>query len=103
VVIPDVTATVHRDLIIAFAAQHRLPAVYYSRMFVAASGLMSYGNDLVDVFRQAAPYVDRILRGDKPADLPVHAATEFETSSTSKPRRRSASQCRPACLSRPTR
>jgi len=79
VVIPDVTATVHRDLIIAFAAQHRLPAVYYSRMFVAASGLMSYGNDLVDVFRQAAPYVDRILRGDKPADLPVHAATEFET------------------------
>jgi putative ABC transport system substrate-binding protein len=54
VLIPDVTATIHRDLIIALAARHRLPAVYYSRMFVAAGGLMSYGNDLVDVFRQAA-------------------------------------------------
>src|SRR5262249_56262334 len=79
VVIPDVAATVHRDLFIALAARHRLPAVYYSRIFVAAGGLMSYGNDFVDVFRQAAPYVDRILRGDKPADLPVQAATKFET------------------------
>jgi putative tryptophan/tyrosine transport system substrate-binding protein len=79
VLILDVAATVHRDLIIALAAQHRLPAVYYSRIFVAAGGLISYGNDLVDVFRQAASYVDRILRGDKPADLPVQAATRFET------------------------
>jgi putative ABC transport system substrate-binding protein len=79
VLIPDVTATVHRDLIIALAARHRIPAVYYSRIFVAAGGLMSYGNDFVDVFRQAASYVDRILRGDKPADLPVQAATKFET------------------------
>ena len=77
--IPDVSATVHRDLVIALAARHRLPAVYYSRMFAAAGGLMSYGNDLVDMFRQAASYVDRILRGDKPADLPVQAATKFET------------------------
>jgi putative tryptophan/tyrosine transport system substrate-binding protein len=79
VLIPDAAATVHRDLIIALAARHRLPAVYYSRMFAEAGGLMSYGNDLVDMFRQAASYVDRILRGDKPADLPVQAATKFET------------------------
>jgi putative tryptophan/tyrosine transport system substrate-binding protein len=79
VVLPDVTTAAHRDLIIALAARHRVPAVYYSRYFVAAGGLMSYGNDFVDVFRQAASYVDRILRGDKPADLPVQAATKFET------------------------
>jgi putative ABC transport system substrate-binding protein len=79
VLIPDVSATVHRDLVIALAARHRLPAVYYARMFAAAGGLMSYGSDLVDMFRQAASYVDRILRGDKPADLPVQAATKFET------------------------
>jgi putative tryptophan/tyrosine transport system substrate-binding protein len=79
VVLPDLTTAVHRDLIIALAAQHRVPAVYYSRYFVAAGGLMSYGIDFVDVFRQAASYVDRILGGDKPADLPVQAATKFET------------------------
>jgi ABC-type uncharacterized transport system substrate-binding protein len=79
VLIPDVTITTHRDLIIALAARHRTPAVYYSRAFVAAGGLMSYGNDFYDSFRQAASYVDRILRGDKPADLPVQAATKFET------------------------
>jgi len=79
VVIPDVAAVVHRDLIIALAARHRLPAVYFARYWVAAGGLMSYGNDFVDVFRQAASYVDRVLRGDKPADLPVQAATKFET------------------------
>jgi putative tryptophan/tyrosine transport system substrate-binding protein len=78
VLIPDVSATVHRDLVIALAARHRIPAVYYARMFAAAGGLMSYGSDLVDMFRQAASYVDRILRGDKPADLPVQAATKFE-------------------------
>jgi putative ABC transport system substrate-binding protein len=79
VLIPDVTILVHRDPIIAVAARHRIPAVYWSRVFVADGGLMSYGNDLVDAFRQAASYVDRILRGDKPADLPVQAATKFET------------------------
>src|SRR5262245_51041177 len=76
---PDNNANVHRDLIIALAARHRLPAVYWYRFFVVAGGLMSYGSDLVDQFRQAASYVDRILRGDKPADLPVQAATKFET------------------------
>ena len=79
VLIPDVSLTVHRDLVIALAARHRLPAVYFARYWVAAGGLMSYGNDFVDMFRQTASYVDRILRGDKPADLPVQAATKFET------------------------
>jgi putative ABC transport system substrate-binding protein len=76
---PDVSNIVHRDLIIALAARHRLPAVYPYRFYVAAGGLMSYGVDFVDMCRQAASYVDRILRGDKPADLPVQAATKFET------------------------
>jgi len=79
VLIPDISTAVHRNLIIALAARHRLPAVYWDRSLVAAGGLMSYGNDLVDSVRQAASYVDRILRGDKPADLPVQAATKFET------------------------
>jgi putative ABC transport system substrate-binding protein len=79
VFIPDVSTLLHRDLIIAVAARHRIPAVYYSRTLVADGGLMSYGNDLIDLFRQAASYVDRILRSDKPADLPVQAATKFET------------------------
>ena len=76
---PDLNTIVHRDLIIALAAQYSLPAVYPYRFFVAAGGLMSYGVDQVDANRQAASYVDRILRGDKPAELPVQAATKFET------------------------
>jgi putative tryptophan/tyrosine transport system substrate-binding protein len=77
---PDTTTLTHRDLVIARAARHRLPAVYPFRVFVTAGGLMSYGTDQVEIFRQAAAYVDRILRGDKPADLPVQAPTRFETS-----------------------
>ena len=65
--------------IIALAAQHRLPAVYFARLFVAAGGLMSYGTDVFDVFRQAAAYIDRILRGAAPGDLPVQAPTKYET------------------------
>ena len=76
---PDTTTVVNRDLIIALAARHRLPAVYAFRPFVAAGGLMSYGTDYVDLFRQAASYVDRILRGEKPADLPVQVPTKYET------------------------
>ncbi len=64
----------HRDLIVALAARHKLPSAYWERFFVAAGGLISYGPDLVDEFRQAAGYVDRILKGEKPADLPVQAA-----------------------------
>jgi putative ABC transport system substrate-binding protein len=76
---PDSTTILHRDLIIELAACHRLPAVYAANFFVAAGGLMSEGTDQVDMFRQAAAYVDRILRGDKPADLPVQAPTRYET------------------------
>jgi putative ABC transport system substrate-binding protein len=71
-------AIVHRDLIIALAARLRLPAVYYDRYFVAAGGLVSYGSNNVEQFRLAAAYVDRILKGEKPADLPVQAATKYE-------------------------
>jgi putative tryptophan/tyrosine transport system substrate-binding protein len=76
---PDVTNNIHRDLIIALAAKYSLPTVSFLRAFVAGGGLMSYGVDYVDMSRQAAAYVDRILRGDNPADLPVQAATKFET------------------------
>jgi len=72
-------AQLHRDLIITLAARHKLPAVYFERFFVAAGGLISYGPDLVDQFRQAAGYVNRVLRGEKPADLPVQAPTRYET------------------------
>ena len=68
----------HRDLIIALAARHRLPAVYIERFFVTAGGLISYGPDFVDQFRRAAGYVDRVLKGEKPADLPVQAPTKYE-------------------------
>jgi ABC-type uncharacterized transport system substrate-binding protein len=67
-------AVVHRDLIIPLAAQHKLPAVYYERNFVAGGGLISYGPDYLEQYRRAAGYVDRILKGEKPADLPVRRA-----------------------------
>ena len=70
--------TTHRKLIIKLAAQHRLPAVYPLHIFAADGGLISYGPDVVDAFRQAASYVDRILKGEKPANLPVQAPTKFE-------------------------
>jgi ABC-type uncharacterized transport system substrate-binding protein len=76
---PDVTTTTHRDLIIALAARHYLPAVYSIRVSVTSGGLMSYGVDFANEWRQAASYVDRILRGDNPGDLPVQASTRFET------------------------
>jgi putative ABC transport system substrate-binding protein len=78
-VLPDSTTTVNRDLIIALAARHRLPAVYNGRLFVAAGGLMSYGFIYRDQYRQAASYVDRILRGAKASDLPVQTPTKYET------------------------
>lgn len=71
-------AAQHRDLIIALAARNNLPAIYYDRQFVAAGGLMSYGADQVDQFRRAAGYVDRILKGAKPSDLPVQAPTKYD-------------------------
>jgi ABC-type uncharacterized transport system substrate-binding protein len=71
-------AVLRRDLIIALAARYRVPAVYYDRYFVEAGGLISYGSDIVEQFRLAAAYVDRILKGEKPADLPVQTATKYE-------------------------
>jgi putative tryptophan/tyrosine transport system substrate-binding protein len=78
IVVVSSWATVHRDLIIALAARHRLPAIYPYRYFVTGGGLVSYGADLVDQYRRAAGYVDRILKGEKPADLPVQAPTKYE-------------------------
>jgi putative ABC transport system substrate-binding protein len=71
-------AVQHQDLIVTLAARHKLPAVYWTRFFVAAGGLISYGPDQIDQFRRAAAYVDRILKGEKPADLPVQAPTKYE-------------------------
>jgi putative ABC transport system substrate-binding protein len=76
---PETFITAHRDLVIALAAKHRLPAVYAWRYFVTDGGLMSYGIDLVDVYQQSASYIDRILRGANPADLPVQTPTKYET------------------------
>jgi putative tryptophan/tyrosine transport system substrate-binding protein len=78
IVMPDIFIVAHRQEIIALAAQYRLPAVYAYRLFPASGGLISYGTDLVDVFRRAASYVDRILRGEKPADLPVQMPAKYE-------------------------
>ena len=75
---PGGLAFIHRDLIVTLAARHKLPAVYFSRPFVVAGGLASYGPDNVDQYRRAAGYVDRILKGEKPADLPVQAPTKYE-------------------------
>ena len=69
---------VHRDLIITLAARHKLPAVYFLRTFVTGGGLISYGPNSIDPYRRAAGYVDRILKGEKPADLPVQAPTKYE-------------------------
>jgi len=71
-------ATLHRHLIVKLAARHKLPAIYYERFFVGEGGLISYGPDIVDQFRRAPIYVDRILKGEKPADLPVQAPTKYE-------------------------
>jgi len=71
-------AQLHHDLIVTLAARYKLPAIYFERFFVADGGLISYGADFLDQFRRAAGYVDRILRGEKPADLPVQAPTKYE-------------------------
>ena len=78
IVTASALAHVHRDLIVTLVARHKLPAVYFERFFVAAGGLVSYGTNYIDQYRQAASYVDRILKGEKPADLPVQAPTKFE-------------------------
>src|SRR5262249_60913355 len=76
---PDITTITHRGLVISLAAKHRLPAVYPFRLFVKAGGLISYGTDQIDMFGHTTSYVDRILRGAKPAELPVQTPTKYET------------------------
>ena len=71
-------AVVHRELIIALAARHKLPAVYWQRFFVADGGLISYGDDVTEHYRLAAVYIDRILKGERPGDLPVQLSTKLE-------------------------
>ena len=78
VITPHASSIIHRDLIVQLAARHKLPAIYFERNFASAGGLVSYGPDFVDQFRRAAGYVDRILKGEKPADLPVQAPTKNE-------------------------
>jgi putative ABC transport system substrate-binding protein len=77
-VLPDISMTNHREVIIALAARHGVPAVYPFRYFAASGGLMSYGTDVAEVFRRAAIYVDRILKGTSAGDLPVQAPTKYE-------------------------
>ena len=101
-VLPDVSTTNHRDLIIALAARHRLPAVYPYRHFAASGGLMSYGSDLADVYRRAASYVDRILKGAVPGDLPVQAPVQVRARHQPQDRQRTGPH-RAAVVARPRR
>jgi ABC-type uncharacterized transport system substrate-binding protein len=78
IVVPGGSASFHRGLIVALAARHRLPAVYPGRHYVSSGGLISYEPDYIDQYQRAAQYVDRILKGEKPGDLPVQAPTKYE-------------------------
>ena len=93
-------AAVHRKLIIALAARHRLPAIYPARYFATSGGLLSYGPDLTDQFRVAAGYVDRILKGEKPSDLPVQAPTKYELVINLKPAKALGLDVPPSLLAR---
>ena len=95
-------AIVHRDLIITLAARHRLPAVYPYRFFVADGGLISYGSEIIDQYRLAAGYVDRILKGEKPADLPVQAPTKYEIAINLKTSKALGLEVPPTVLARAT-
>ena len=97
------SARLHRDLIITLAVRHKLPAVYTERSFVAAGGLISYGSDYIDHYRQAAGYVDRILKGEKPADLPVQAPTKYDLAINLKTAKALGLTCLTLCSPAPTR
>jgi putative ABC transport system substrate-binding protein len=103
IVPPEAFTITHHKLITASTARYRLPAIYAYRSFVGEGGLMSYGPDPYDIFRRSASYIDRILRGEKPSELPVQQPTKFEFSVNLKRRRRSAWKCRPTCSPSPTR
>jgi putative ABC transport system substrate-binding protein len=100
IVTANARTLLHRELLIALAARHRLPAVYPLRFFVTEGGLMSYGVDANDQFRLAAGYVDRILKGEKPADLPVQAPTKYETAINLKTAKALGLDVPPALLTR---
>jgi putative ABC transport system substrate-binding protein len=91
------------EFLLVMAQAARLPTMYAFRDYVEAGGLMSYGPNYTDLFRRAADFVDKILRGAKPGDLPVEQPTKFELVITSRPPRRSASNCRLRCSPAPTR
>jgi putative ABC transport system substrate-binding protein len=78
IVVVSAASLTHRELIVTLAARHRLPTVYFNRVFVTAGGLISYGANVIEQYRRAAGYVDRILKGEKPADLPVQAPTKYD-------------------------
>jgi putative ABC transport system substrate-binding protein len=103
IVTPSALANRHRELIATLAIRHRLPTVCGAPQYAAAGCLTSYGPDLIDQFRQAAGYVDRILKGEQPADLPVQAPTKYELITNSRPRKRLASTCPRRCSRAPTR
>ena len=94
------SAIVHRDLIIALAARHKLPAIYFQKFFVSAGGLVAYGFDPIDPHRRAAAYVDRILKGEKPGDLPVQSSTKYELLINLKTAKALGLEISPALLAR---
>jgi putative ABC transport system substrate-binding protein len=100
IVTSSALAQFNRDLIVTLAARHNLPAVYPERLFVAAGGLISYGPDYIDQYRRAAAYVDRILKGEKPADLPVQAPTKYELAINLKTAKALGLTVSPALLTR---
>ena len=100
IVTASTLATLHRDLIVALASRHRLPAIYSNRLFVTGGGLLSYSPDRIEQFRQAAVYVDRILKGEKPSELPVQAPTKFELAINLRTARQLAIDIPPTLLAR---